>query len=113
MAAAGLPKSIAFALVIAATVVFTAGELLSSVTGMVIITEASPPDQLGNYVGVSQMFTGLAITLCPFVYTSGLSASAGGFWGVLIVVCVGMIVASKWLRAPLAQRSAQNQPADT
>lgn len=96
----------AVVLVIVATVVFTAGEMLSSVTGMLIITDASPPAQLGAYVGVSQVFTGLAITVGPFVYAAGLSVSAGGFWMVLGALCAAMIVSSRWIRGSLAQRAS-------
>ncbi|MFF3418812.1 MFS transporter [Streptomyces sp. NPDC002698] len=89
-----------------AVCLFTVGELITSVTSMVIVNGLAPDDRRGSYIGVGQFFVGLGTTAAPLLFTVGLALSPGGLWLGLALLSAGIAAAVLRLRVPVTARLA-------
>ncbi|MCF0095578.1 hypothetical protein B0E54_04439 [Micromonospora sp. MH99] len=113
-ATARLPTTAAVALLLIATVVYTAGDLWHSAGGAGLAYDLAPPDAVGAYQGADGMLAGLARAVGPALLT--LVVLDGGMPGW---VAVGALFAAVGLASPaltrwaLAGRPATPGPATT
>ncbi|MEU5911962.1 MFS transporter [Micromonospora sp. NPDC047527] len=100
-AAASLPTTVAIALLLVATVVYTVGDLWHSTAGAGLAYDLAPPDAVGAYQGADGMLAGLARAVAPAVLT--LVVLDGGVPGWL---AVGALFAAVGLAGPALTRWA-------
>ncbi|SFW83927.1 MFS transporter [Amycolatopsis australiensis] len=81
-APAGTPIP-AFAVLTAATVVFTAAELLQAPAGSALIVALAPPHLRGRYLGLEELVWGAARVLAPVTFTALLTGGPRLPWFVL------------------------------
>lgn len=101
-------------LVIAAEVVFAAGEVLLSPVSGPLVNDMAPPALRGRYFAASSVCFTLANIASPAVSGAMLGAGAGGvLLGLFVVACAGAVLATRWLRAVLspAQDNVPHAPA--
>jgi len=106
----GLDGAGAVVFVVVAVCVFTAGEMITSVTGMVVVTELAPPHRLGGYVGLQHTFLGVGSAMAPLVYSAGLAWSPQGLWSLLAVLMAVLAAASILMRSHMAARASASGP---
>jgi len=101
------------AVLIAALIVsvcgFTLGEMVVSVSGMVVVNRLAPPGRVGAYVGVSQLFAGLGSAVAPILFTAGLQLSPGALWLTLAGLGAVMAAVALRLQSPVNARITQDQ----
>ncbi|WP_446220632.1 MFS transporter [Micromonospora sp. IBHARD004] len=85
-ATAGLPTAAAVALLLAATVVYTFGDLWHSTAGAGLAYDLAPPDAIGAYQGADGLLAGLARAVGPALLT--LVILDGGTVGWLLVAAL-------------------------
>ncbi|WP_144057106.1 MFS transporter [Micromonospora lupini] len=100
-ATAHLPTAAAVALLLAATVVYTAGDLWHGAGGAGLAYDLAPPDAVGAYQGADGMLAGLARAAGPALLT--LVVLDGGIPGWL---AVGALFATVGLASPALTRWA-------
>ncbi|WP_405434227.1 hypothetical protein [Micromonospora sp. NBC_00617] len=100
-ATARLPTTAAVALLLVATVVYTAGDLWHSAGGAELAYDLAPPDAVGAYQGADGMLAGLARAVGPALLT--LVVLDGGMPGWL---AVGALFAAVGLASPALTRWA-------
>ncbi|MFC7709024.1 MFS transporter [Micromonospora lupini] len=100
-ATAHLPTAAAVALLLAATVVYTAGDLWHGAGGAGLAYDLAPPDAVGAYQGADGMLAGLARAAGPALLT--LVVLDGGIPGWL---AVGALFAAVGLASPALTRWA-------
>lgn len=71
--------------VFAATIAFTAGELLHGATASAVVAQAAPEATRGRHLAVYQLSWAVPIALAPAVLTALLDLSATGMWVLLAV----------------------------
>lgn len=86
-------SSLFVASLVVAVAVFTMGELVTSVTSMVVVNNLAPAARKGSYLAVGQLFVGLASTVAPILFTAGLSLSPTFLWMALSVLALGVAAA--------------------
>ncbi|RZU74633.1 putative MFS family arabinose efflux permease [Micromonospora kangleipakensis] len=89
-ATAGLPTALAVALLLAATVVYTVGDLWHGTAGAGLAYDLAPPDAVGAYQGADAMLAGLARAVGPALLT--LVILDGGVPGWLAVAALFAVV---------------------
>ncbi|NES30962.1 MFS transporter [Micromonospora terminaliae] len=98
---AGLPPAASVAVLLAATVVYTFGDLWHGTAGAGLAYDLAPPDAIGAYQGVDGMLAGLARALGPALLT--LLVLGGGVPGWL---AVGAVFSGVGLATPALTRWA-------
>jgi MFS family permease len=83
--------------VLAATVVYTAGELLGGPVHGALSAEAAPEHLRGRYLSLIQVAWNLAAALAPVAFAWLLDRGAAPLWWGLVVVALGGIAAAAGL----------------
>lgn len=102
----------ALVFVVVAVCVFTAGEMVTSVSGMVVVTQLAPAHRLGAYVGLQHTFLGVGSAVAPLVYSAGLAWSPQGLWLILTALMALLAVLTIALQGRVAARTAVAPVAD-
>ncbi|MGC5343905.1 MFS transporter [Streptomyces sp. DT171] len=107
--------------VFAATMAFTAGELLHGATASALVAQTAPEETRGRHLAIYQLSWAVPIALAPAVLTALLSVSAIGMWLLLAAGVAGAALGVLRLERRLPEaavhprpsvRPADEQPAD-
>jgi MFS family permease len=115
LAALHRPAGLAGVLVVAGTLVYTAGELLISPTTLALASEAAPDHVRGRYLAMNQLSRSLATALSPTAFTFLLARGPGATWLTLITLAaIGVSVSAIAGRAlPEARDRIGRRPQQT
>jgi MFS family permease len=80
LAALHRPAGVAGVLVVAGTLVYTAGELLTAPTTAALASEAAPDHARGRYLAINQLSVSLATALSPMAFTFLLARGPSATW---------------------------------
>jgi MFS family permease len=91
------PAAVAGVIVVAGTLVYTAGELLASPITATLAADAAPDHMRGRYLSLNQLAVSLATALSPVAFTSLLARGPSATWLTLAMLAlsgVALAVAS-------------------
>ena len=94
LAAGALPVALGTVAVVAATIVYTMGELLGGPVHGALSAEAAPEHLRGRYLSLIQVAWNLAAALAPVAFAWLLDRGSAPLWWGLAVVAAGGIAAS-------------------
>jgi MFS family permease len=87
-AAHALPVIAAVALVLAAAVVYTVGEMTAGPVLSALSAETPPPDRRGRYMAATQLAWSASSAVSPLLYTTLLDRGALAAWAGPVAICV-------------------------
>ena len=86
-AADALSVGVATALVLAAAVVYTIGELVAGPVLSALSAEAAPDEHRGRYMSVVQLAWNLSGAIAPLLYAALLDGGSLAMWGGAVILC--------------------------
>ncbi len=88
------PATIAGVIVIAGTLLYTAGELLATPITATLAVDAAPDHLRGRYLSLNQLAVSLATALSPVAFTALLARGPSATWLALLTLALGGVTLS-------------------
>ncbi|MHC0431531.1 MFS transporter [Streptomyces sp. O3] len=104
----------AIAILFAAVITYTIGELVHPPTIVIMVTDIARPELLGRYLSVNQLSWSVGNVIAPAVLAALFASHSRLPWAALLVMCAAasalLLLAS---RRTLPEKSSQQEPATT